>query len=44
MLATGCAEDDRQGTDDIPDGYGRLAITISTPEAAQTRAVDTTTP
>ncbi len=44
LLATGCAEDDRQADNSIPDGYGRLTITISTPEATHTRAVDTTTP
>ncbi len=44
LLATSCADDDRQAADTIPDGYGRLAITISTPEAAQTRAVSTSLP
>ncbi len=39
LLATGCAEDDWQAEEVIPDGYGRLAITICTPEAAQTRGV-----
>lgn len=44
LLATSCADDDRQAADAIPDGYGRLAITISTPETAQTRAVSTSEP
>ena len=44
LLATSCADDERQSADAIPDGYGRLAITIRTPETARTRAVDTTTP
>lgn len=44
LLATGCADDDRQSNNVIPDGYGRLTITISTPEASHTRTVDTTTP
>ena len=44
LLAISCADDDRQAADNIPDGYGKLIITISTPEAAQTRAVNTTIP
>ena len=44
LIAAGCADDDRQADEDIPDGCGRLTITISTPEAIQTRAVDTTNP
>ena len=44
LLATSCADDDRQAADAIPDGYGKLTVTISTPEAAKTRAVSTTTP
>jgi hypothetical protein len=43
LLITSCA-DDKVADDATPDGYGRLTITISTPEAAQTRAVSTTTP
>ena len=43
LLITSCA-DDTVADDATPDGYGRLTITISTPEAAQTRAVSTTTP
>ena len=43
LLFTGCA-DDKLADDATPEGFGRLTITISTPEAAQTRAVDTTTP
>ena len=44
LLAISCADDDRQTADNIPDGYGKLIITIRTPEAAQTRAVNTTIP
>lgn len=44
LLAISCADDDRQAADAIPDGYGKLTITISTPEAAKTRAVSTSEP
>lgn len=42
LLATSCADDDRQGADVIPDGYGRLSFTIGTPDALATRSVSTT--
>ena len=45
LMAVGCADNDRQQMEEqLPEGYGRLAITISTPEAVgTTRAVNTTT-
>ncbi len=43
LLLVGCSEEEQQ-QEKLPDGYGRLAITISTPEAVHTRAVDPTNP
>lgn len=45
LAVVGCSDDSSLPTEEpIPEGYGRLQLTVGTPDGLATRAVSTTTP